>query len=185
MRSLSGRARRLLPAWCLVVPFFTTQAAAQDEPDFSGHWILVSPSDTPPTAARAMAVQMAYTRESVRGNPITPPLVTLTIERTFDAEVGSQRLTIGTTGGWVGGVSGNAFADGSPLVAQTRFSTRWNGDKLVIELSSSGSALNVVTDSFRREVWTIDEQGALSIAVTDRSARSESTTTLVYRRREP
>ena len=127
-----------------------------------------------------MTVQTSYARESVRGTPIDPPLVTLTIARTFVAEVRWERLTVGTIGGSIVGLPANAFVDGTPSVGQTRFSTRWDGDTLVMDVSSSG--IPGTADSYRQEVWTLDGQGALSIAVTERSAPSE-TTKLVYRRR--
>jgi hypothetical protein len=162
--------------------FVTIQGAAQDAPDFSGNWILVSPVEPPPHVPRSMTVQTSYTRESARGTPIDPPLVTVTIARTFADEVRSERLTVGTTGGSVGGLAADAFADGTPSVAQTGTSTRFDGSKLVIDVSSSGSP--GAADSYRREAWTLDEQDTLSIAIIERGASSESTTTLVYRRRQ-
>src|SRR5258708_21997670 len=92
-------------ASCVLVLFIAHASAAQDKPDFSGTWILVSPSGSASSDAQMMTVHQSFTRESVRGTPIDPPLITLAVERESNGVVHSERYTIGTIGGTVSGLS--------------------------------------------------------------------------------
>ena len=64
-----------------------------------------------------LIVRQSFTRESVRGTPIEPPLITLAVERHASGGVHSHLYTIGVIGGTVGGVGQSA---------QTRFSTTFS-----------------------------------------------------------
>ena len=174
---------RMHLASCILVLLLGQAVAAQDKPDFSGNWILVSPSDSSSNAAQAMTVRESFKRESVRGTPIDPPLITLSVERRFNGAVHSEVHTIGTIGGIVGEVAGNAGTGFGGPSEQTRFSTTWDGDRLVIEIRYSGRPVDAGAYSEHKEVWSLDIQGALMLTVTDRALGTESTTTnLIYRR---
>jgi len=173
---------RMHLAVCVLVLLLEGATAAQDRPDFSGTWILVNPSGSASSAAQMLTVHQSFTRESVRGTPIDPPLITLAVERHSSGGVHSDLYTIGLIGGTVSGVSGNTVGTGLGGRAQTRFSTTWDGDRLVIENSYLGRPGDAVSSSAHKEV-SLDAQGTLSLVVTDRSTGTEPiTTNLIYRR---
>jgi hypothetical protein len=169
---------RIHLASCILVLLVAHVTWAQDKPDFSGNWILVSPTDPPDGAARTLIVRETFTRESVKGTPIDPPLIRLAVERRLNTSVRSDLYTIGTVGGTVG----NAGPGGQ--TEQTRSSTDWNGDSLVIHITDSGRPLEAGAESEHTEVWSLGVQGALSLTVTDRRPGTEArTTSLLYHRR--
>ena len=152
--------------------------SAQDKPDFSGDWILVNRSDAPSSAAQSISVHESFKRESVRGTPVDPPLVTLLVERRINGTVHSELYTVGTISGTVGGTVFGGQRE------QTRFSTSWDGDRLVIEVRYSGRPVDAGAFSEHKEVWSLDvAQGVLLLAVTEKAPGTEPTTTdLIYRR---
>jgi hypothetical protein len=166
---------RMHLAVCVLVLLLEGATAAQDRPDFSGTWTLVNPIGSASSAAHMLIVRQSFTRESVRGTPIDPPLITLAVERHASASVHSDLYTIGVIGGTVSGVGGQS--------AQTRFSTTWDADRLVIETVYSGRPGDAGSSSIHREVWSLDAQQTLSLVFTDQSTDTEPmTTTLIYRR---
>jgi len=171
-------------ATCILVLLVTPATSAQEKPDFSGDWTLVSPIDAASNAAQSMTVRQSFKRESVKGTPIQPPLITLAVDRRSKSSVHSELYTIGAPGGTVRGVVRNT---GTARVGQsqhTRFSTMWDGDRLVIQIKSSGRPMETGADSEHKEVWSLAAQGTLSVTVTDQNPGTEpTTTTLVYRRR--
>ena len=175
--------RMLFASWILtwaVAPAIS----AQDKPDFSGDWILVSPVNGASNAPRTTTVRQSFKRESVKGTPIDPPLITLAVERRLNSGVHSELYTIGIEGGIVGGVVANSGTGLSGQSQQTRFSTTWDGDKLVIDIRYSGRPVDLGAESEHKEVWSLDPLGALLLAITDRNPGTEPTTTnLIYRRR--
>jgi hypothetical protein len=66
---------------------------------------------------------------------------------------------------------------------ETKFSTRWTPDGLVIEQRSEfGGAAGTYTE--HAETWRLDRDGTLVLSVTDRAPGAEPrTNTFVYRRR--
>ena len=175
---------RMLLASCILTWSVAPAISAQDKPDFSGDWILVSPINAGSNVAQAMIVRESFKRESVKGTPIDPPLITLAVERRLNSGVHSELYTIGTEGGIVGGVVGNTGTGFSGQSQQTRFSTAWDGDTVVIDIRYSGRPVDVGAESEHKEVWSLDSQGALVLTVTDRNPGTEPTTTnLTYRRR--
>src|SRR3954469_8774279 len=175
---------RMLLASCILAWSVAPAFSAQDKPDFSGDWILVSPINAASDAAQTMTVRESLGRESVKGTPIDPPLITLAVERRFNSGVHSELYTVGTQGGIVGGVVGNTGTGLSGQSQQTRFSTTWDGDRLVIDIRYSGRPVDVGAESEHKEVWSLAPQGALFLTVTDRNPGTEPTTTnLTYRRR--
>jgi hypothetical protein len=162
-----------------VVIVLTASVAAQNRPDFSGNWILVSPQNS--NGAQTMTVRETFARTSVSGAPIEPPLITLAVERRSASGVRSDRYTIGVVSGTTSGVIGNAGAGVGDHTPQTRSSTTWDGDRLVIETRSW--TVDDRSYSDHKEVWWLDAQGALLISVTDEDPGDRKTTTLLYRRR--
>jgi hypothetical protein len=99
------------------------------------------------------------------------------VERRVNSGVHSELYTIGTEGGNVGGVVGNSGTGLSGQSQQTRFSTTWDGDKLVIDIRYSGRPVDLGAESEHKEVWSLDPLGALMLAITDRNPGTEPTTT--------
>ena len=169
---------RIHLAVCALVLLFVGTAAAQGRPDFSGTWVLVTPNRVV-SAAQTLVVRQTFTRESVQGFPIDPPLITLAVERHSAGSVHSEFYTIGEMGGTVSGIAG------SQPSAKTEFSTRWDGDRLVIENSESRQLENASSWSRHMEVWSLNAQGALSVVVTERTAANEPIATNLLYRRQP
>jgi hypothetical protein len=174
---------RTLLASCILACSVAPAISAQDKPDFSGQWVLVSPINGAANA-QTMTVRESFKRESVNGTPMDSPLITLAVERRSDSGVHSEVYTVGTVGGIVGGAVGNPGTERRGQSAQTRFSTAWDGDTLVIDIRYSGRPVDAGAESEHKEMWSLDPQGALLLITTDRSPGTEpTTTTLMYRRR--
>jgi hypothetical protein len=141
---------------------------AQQKPDFSGDWILVSPIAVPADIPRAMTVLQIVDRRAM------PPLYQVAVKRQISGLVTSALYTVGVQGG-------TTVIGGSPSVSEpgwlSHYGTAWDGDRLVIRVAD-GHATHI-------EVWTIDGSGRLIVAVTDRRADLPEATTLnlVYQRR--
>lgn len=145
-----------------------SDTAAEEPPDFSGHWQLVTSSGVDERAARELDV-----RRSFGGRLGT--LEALTIERYTIDGVQSETLTIGIEGGLVGGMVGGGGASRQTL--NTRFSTRWSGDHLIIMHGSySGPTRDAGPYHEREEEWSMDEAGRLLIVVTERESGVEPKT---------
>jgi hypothetical protein len=173
---------RTLLASCILAWSAAPAISAQDKPDFSEQWVLVSPTNGA-TNAQTMTVRESFKRESVKGTPMDSPLITLAVERRSNNGGRSEVYTIGTVGGIVDGAVGNP-GTGPGGQRQTRFSTTWDGDKLVIDIRYSGRPVDAGADSEHKEIWSLDPQGALLLITTDRSPGTEPTTiNLTYRRR--
>jgi hypothetical protein len=172
--------------WCLLVALIVRSPLVPDKPDFSGQWILVNPSDASSGSAQELIVRQSARRESVLGTRIDPPFITLAVERHFESGMRSETYPIGIIGGTVGGLDKTGRGSGpSGRVARTSYSTKWDGDKLVIENSSySGPTPESGPYTEHVEVWSLDAEGRLLMAVTDRSSiAGRKTTMLTYRRR--
>src|SRR4051812_34982411 len=90
---------RMPLAVCVLVLLVQGPTWAQDKPDFSGTWLLVNQTLTPASTAQKLIVHQTFTRQSVRGIPIDPPLITIATERQSADGVHSERYTIGEIGG--------------------------------------------------------------------------------------
>ena len=110
---------------CALVALTVAAPVAQDRPDFSGTWILVSPSPAPSNAPQTLVVNATFRRQSPRGTPLNPPLVALTVDPRSGTLIRPGNYDVGMTGGVVGGLPGR-----SPQTS-SRFSTKWDGDRLV------------------------------------------------------
>jgi hypothetical protein len=155
---------RMTIGLCVLASIIGRASAAQDKPDFSGQWVLVSSADVGADAARELAISQT----------IGTPGAILVVERRSKDGVHSERYRTGV----------RVFVerrDGS----NTRLSVRWDGDTLVIERDSySGQTADSPPDTAHQELWSIDPNGMLVMTVADRSVGAEPRTTkLVYRRR--
>jgi hypothetical protein len=151
------------------------QAPAQDKPDFSGHWMLVSPRKSNDSIARELTVRRT-------SNELDAPSGVLHVERRFgnSGNIESESLLIGVRSGTVNGISpGSTQAFPS---TSSRVSVTWNGSRLVIEKSSySGPG----TAAQHVEEWSLTGKNTLLITMTDRIRGSlqPKTVTVSYRRR--
>jgi len=150
--------------------------AREKRPDFSGRWILA------PGIASASNVPAALTvRQSLE-----PPFRILRVDRRFANGLRSDTYRVGPEGGTAAGgvdASGRGTGpNGEPTT--TRFSTRWEGDRLVMENGRhSGRTRESGPYTEHAEVWWL-EGGRLHITITDRSSGGDPTTaSAVYRRR--
>ena len=133
----------------------------------------MSPTDTNVNAAQAMTVHESFVCESVRGTPLTSPVIMVSVERQFNGYSKSESYTVGMISGFV---SGTLSDEGQ----QTRASSTWDGNTLVIDTRSSVGAGGY---SEHREEWSLDAQGNLLLTITDRAAGIEPMThRLIYRR---
>ena len=149
-------------------------AAAQDKPDFSGHWVLVNPRKPNESVARELTVWHK------RNEPDAPSGV-LHVERRFgnSGNIESESLLIGVRGGTVNGISPGST---QAYPSTSYVSVTWNGSRLVIEKSSySGPG----TAAQHVEEWSLGRKNTLVITMTDRIGGSmqPKTATVVYRRR--
>jgi hypothetical protein len=147
--------------------------AAQDQPDFSGRWILVEAVPADAGTASRLNVTQPIVQTNAVGAPMKPTFMTLTVERAFADRATTETFQIGVEGGTVGG---GGFG--------TRFSVRWEDHRLVMATASySGSGSESRQTSEHNEVWELDPDGMLIIRITDREAGHGSKShTLTYRR---
>ena len=163
----------------LLISLTAGTTAAQEKPDFTGQWVLVTPPDGGTDAARALSVSQWFEHTtSVRGVPIDLPHVAM--ERQFQTGVRSESYQIGIAGGMTGVSAGVNV----PSV-RTHYAVKWDDDRLVIETGRySGPTQESGRYSEHDEVWSLDSQGRLVMTVTDRGSGTEPRTTqLTYRKR--
>ena len=161
-------------ATCVLILLTAAATTEQERPDFSGAWTLVGPNPAPSNTPPTLVVEASYVRQSVRGTPINPPRVTLTVTPRFGNAVRPGIYMVGITGGTTSGLPNNGPR------TESHHSTRWEGNKMVVNLSYYADGK---LTSEHREVWSLDAQGTLSIRLTDRIEGDPATTaTLVYRR---
>jgi len=138
-------------------------AAAQDKPDFSGRWVLVSASRTGPDVETSLIVRQPVTRTNAFGAPMPPAFLELIVERRSKDRMRTDTFQLGVSGGIVGGGG-----------VQSRFSVRWEGNTLVIA--------NETILSEHTEEWEL-LQGSLVITTKDRDAGGDTkSSTLIYRK---
>ena len=176
-----GLIRRRLPraSWAFVLlAGMAAYPSAQEQPDFSGRWVLVSEppaADTP----RALSVQQTLVRTNRRGESVTPYYKDITITRELESGARSETYEIGIAGGSVSGIPGRGMVG-----ARTVFRTIWEGRDLVFESSSHpASPDESVQWTERREAWLLDGEGRLVVTTATRSSIERPTSvTLLYRR---
>ena len=148
---------------------------AQDGVDFTGRWILESPSSASAETPRALSVRQSLVTTSVRGEPMRPFFKDITIEREVEGSTRAETYQIGVVGGVVGALG----------TAARHYAVKWDANVLVFESGSytgQNSETGVWTE--RREAWSLDSDGRLHVVITTRSPRdAPRTVALVYRRR--
>ena len=154
----------------------TVALAAQSQPDFSGRWVLAAPAQAGPGIPSALSVRQSLARTTMRGDPMKPFFRDITIERRLETGPFSESRAIGVEGGTVIG----SVPDGPKTINRVA----WEGTSLVFENGSdAGQSPGAGEWTERREVWSLDPDGRLRIAITTRSSAAEPrTVTLVYRR---
>lgn len=103
----------------------------------------------------------------------------MAVEREFESGTYHETFPIGVVGGQAPGLR----EDGSRKGPWVRRSVKWEGNALVIESSShAGPSPDEGSWSERREVWSLDPDGRLNLAITTRSSvDGPKTVTAVYR----
>jgi hypothetical protein len=154
------------------------QEPAQEKPDFSGEWILVSPSEPPAGTARKLTV--AHDAASVR------------ITRVSESGSASAAYELNPAAGTVSGTSGTDAAR-----ASTTSKGKWTGSSLTLDDTTCRRLVTVrsapsirLSDAEaceeRSEVWSAGPKpGLLTIEITTRGPEKRvSSATFVYRRPE-
>ena len=151
---------------------------AQDKPDFSGRWILTTPQQSEADIPLALSVRQTLVRTTVRGEPMEPFFRDIAIERQFETGTRSENHLIGVQGGTVAGLR----ADGIPNGTTAHHAVKWDGNALVFESGSyTGQRPETGTWVERREIWSLDADGRLRVAITTRSSGDGSKDiTLMY-----
>jgi hypothetical protein len=153
--------------------------ATQNEPDFSGEWVLVSAARSDSDAAPMLTVRQTLVRTDALGQPMAPFFSQLIVERKSVDHPRKDTYQLGVHG-VRGGISGGIVGGGG---VQTRYSVRWEGDRLVIETGSySGPGRQDGPYSEHTEEWRLDREGLLILQLTDRSDKDQTSNTLTYRR---
>jgi hypothetical protein len=158
----------------------STTPAPQDKPDFSGRWILETPAPPVADMPRALTIHQSLVRTNVRGEPMKPFFKDITVDREFESGTRSETFWIGVEGGIAPGLREDGSRDG----AYIHTAVRWEDNTLAIERGShTGPTPETGVWTERREVWSLEANGRLRVAITTRSSVDGSkTVTLVYRR---
>jgi hypothetical protein len=157
-----------------------TLASLQAHPDFSGRWTLDTTSPSPADVARVLVVDQPVLRTNVRGEPIPPMYLHLSVRREGPSGTTTDTYTIGTIGGVVGGVDSNGKRRGP----SGHFETVWRDDTLTFLTRRVGPDGPHTGDwSQRSESWSLDPDGRLQVEIeTEAHDRAQQRTLLLYRR---
>ena len=161
--------------FCLV-PLLTAQGERPAQPDFSGEWILATPTAPSADVATVLNVRQPIIDKTVQGTSMPPAYLELMVERRSQKGVQSERYAIGVVSGTVAGTQSTE--------PESRGSVNWAGDSLVIATNRwSGSGSSRRLESQRSEAWQFDSESRLVITITEKTGQRERRTTLRYRRR--
>jgi hypothetical protein len=173
-------------AWLPILSIaLVATVTAQDQPDFSGRWVLEASAAAGPDVAQSLIVRQPIVRTNVYGAPIPPMFKELSVERRFVTGARTEIYQIGAEGGAVGGVDASNRGDAAGANApQSRFSVRWDDKRLVIGSGRySGSTREAGPYSEHTEVWQLDAAGMLIVSTTDGgTGRASTAKTLTYRK---
>lgn len=167
--------------WVVVLTVLVgSSLPAQDRPDFTGRWILESPSQPASDTPRALSVRQSLVSTNVRGEPTRPFFKDITIERQFQSSAHSETDQIGVVGGVVPGFG----SDGTSNGPRHHHAVRWDANALVFERGSyTGQSPETGVWTEHREVWSLDSDSRLHVVITIRSSvDAPRTVALVYRR---
>ena len=142
--------------------------AAQNQPNFSGNWVLDREFQPSATVPRALSVQ-----QEVKTANVPSPPASISVERQFADRV-QLRYTdyIGVPGGVAGGGPGVTPRPVSRLV-------RWDGAALRFErteLTALGEVVRRTT-----EVWRLDDRDRLVITIENQEGNTVDTRTVAFR----
>ncbi len=153
---------------------------AQEPPDFSGRWILTPTKQSGPDIPTSLSIRQSVVRTTVRGEPMTPFLRDLTVDREFEAGTHDTYVITNARGGVVPGLR----EDGQPTGPHERYAVNWEQGALVYHRSTyTGDAPETGVWTERREVWSLDQDGRLRLTISTRSSADVSrTVSLTYRR---
>ncbi|HET7694705.1 MAG TPA: hypothetical protein VFK57_03290 [Vicinamibacterales bacterium] len=160
----------------LACVLLSVNAVAQEGTNFAGRWILQSPAA--PNTPRVLVVEQPVAATNVRGEPMRPAYLEITIRREGPSGAITETRRIGVIGGTVGGVRGGE------QVPRTHDASRWEEGTLVfIQGSYTGGAPRTGAWTERREAWSLAPDGTLSIEITTAaSSAPRQTTRAIYRR---
>ena len=175
----SRGCRQIVQAVILVM-LAAVVPAAQDQPDFSGRWVLADPGQPGPGIPRALSVRQSLVRTNVHGEPMKPFFKDIAIDRDFESETLSETYMIGIVGGFVPGLTER----GEPNGPSGHSKVAWDRNALVFESGSyTGQMPETGVWVERRETWSLEPDGRLRVTTTTRSSSDVSrTVTLIYRR---
>jgi hypothetical protein len=132
-----------------------TSALAQDEPDFSGTWVLDGTPSAPDTPRLMTVVQTRGPATTVRGTPMRPHYSNIQMFRTF-AETPERTSHEGyAIGGRMGSVGGGSVPfDPNAETMSTYQNVLWEGQMLVIEYGHhTGRTAETGNWASHREIW--------------------------------
>src|SRR5262245_25858775 len=148
-------------ALCLaLVTLQNAKAPAHDRPSFAGEWILVAPEDSASKPARKLTV--------------VQDAASITVTRASDGASESTTYPVASDGGTAAGATGGT--------SKTLASARWTDRSLAL---NQGQCRQQGLDNCveRREAWSIDQKGLLTIALTTYGpGKNISKQTYIYRR---
>jgi hypothetical protein len=175
----------VLASW-LLLACIAAVPATQDQPDFSGRWVLADPPPATGDIARTLVARQTRATTTMRGEPMAPWWSELIVEREFPDGVRTEVHKIGIAGGTVAGGVLRQPGERGPA-ERTTFEVSWRGQDLLIQSArhAAGSSGSAPTDS-HTESWSLDDKGLLVITTTDgHSGAAPVTRTLTYRRQGP
>lgn len=171
-------AKRVLLAW-LFAAVGSIAVHGQRGTDFSGRWVLedetAAPADTPAT----LTVRQPITTTTMRGDPMPPAYLTLTVIRHFPNKAEEATYRIGTLGGVVGGLPDRGAPSSGRGSVSREWSVRWRDDALWMEEWTLTAG--VVTGA-RTEIWRLDDRSRLIVTLEIRNGGKTERSTLAYRR---
>jgi hypothetical protein len=126
----------------------TAATCTQSQPDFSGRWVMESPTSPPADAPLVLIVDQSAKRISIR--------------RERASGVTNETHELGVVGGTVGGVA----SDGRSRGPSTRSETVWRLGVLMFLARTSGHDGPHTGDwSERSETWSLDPDGRLRVEI--------------------
>ena len=172
--------RFLMAAASLALAVYPVLAAPvlQSGTDFSGRWALRSKTAAPDTP-HVLVVEQPITTKNVRGEPMPPAYLQISIRRVREGDVTTETHRIGVRGGSVGGPP--AKGERPPRAHQE---TVCEGDTLVFSSGTyTGDSHRTGQWAERREAWSLAADGTLLIEIsTEGSGMLRQTQRLIYAR---
>src|SRR5262249_24460961 len=132
---------------------------AQETPehtDFTGRWVLDTVATSVPDAAHELIVVQPVTRTNVRGEPMKPAYLSISIRRESACGTREETRHVGVAGGTVGGIT----RDGQRLDDSSHAETFWQGDALILTNGTYGpDGRGTGKWTERREAWSLTTDG--------------------------